>query len=173
MFVSSLTQIWRNVLHHLLTNGSSAVNGCCQNESSNSWYKHHPNPYVFSPSITTLWSEKLLPLGQHCRGCKRCNAKFLQTYFRWRNKPDGLRVSTFSAIVTFCVNYSFKEVSWAWVKYSELSEVLSPSLFRSLLVSLFLVRLFLNLGNLILSVHSSRKNHTKPVKIFSYKNKIF
>ncbi len=27
-------------LHHLLTNGSSAVNGCRQNESPNSWYVH-------------------------------------------------------------------------------------------------------------------------------------
>ncbi len=35
-FVSlSIDQIWRNVaLHHLLTSGSSAVNGCRQNESS-------------------------------------------------------------------------------------------------------------------------------------------
>ncbi len=33
-FVSSSEQIWRNVaLHHLLTIGSSAVNGCRQNES--------------------------------------------------------------------------------------------------------------------------------------------
>ncbi len=37
-FVSSSEQIWRNVaLHHLLTNGSSAVNGCRQNETPNSW----------------------------------------------------------------------------------------------------------------------------------------
>ncbi len=37
-FVLSPEQIWRNVaLHHLLTNGSSAVNGCRQNESPNSW----------------------------------------------------------------------------------------------------------------------------------------
>ncbi len=36
-FVSS-EQIWRNVaLHHLFTNVSSAVNGCRQNESPNSW----------------------------------------------------------------------------------------------------------------------------------------
>ncbi len=36
-FVSSLEQIWRNVaLDHSL-NGSSAVNGCRQNESPNSW----------------------------------------------------------------------------------------------------------------------------------------
>ncbi len=41
-FVSSSEQIRRNVaLHHLLTNRSSAVNGCHQNESSNSWQKHH------------------------------------------------------------------------------------------------------------------------------------
>ncbi len=33
-FVSSSEQIWRNLaVHHLLTNGSSAVNGCRQNES--------------------------------------------------------------------------------------------------------------------------------------------
>ncbi len=37
-FVSSSEQIWRNLaLHHLLTIGSSAVNGCRQNESPNSW----------------------------------------------------------------------------------------------------------------------------------------
>ncbi len=37
-FESSEEQIWRYVaLHHLLTNGSSAVNGCRQNESPNSW----------------------------------------------------------------------------------------------------------------------------------------
>ncbi len=36
-FVASSEQIWRNVsLHHLLTNGSSVVNGCRQNESPNS-----------------------------------------------------------------------------------------------------------------------------------------
>ncbi len=35
-FVSSSEQIQRNVaLHHLLTNGSSAVNECRQNESRN------------------------------------------------------------------------------------------------------------------------------------------
>ncbi len=37
-FVSSSRQIWKNLaLHHLLTNGSSAANGCRQNESQNSW----------------------------------------------------------------------------------------------------------------------------------------
>ncbi len=37
-FVSSSEQIWRNVvLLHLLSNESSAVNGCRQNESPNSW----------------------------------------------------------------------------------------------------------------------------------------
>ncbi len=40
VFVSSSEQIWRNsALYHLLTNGSSAVNGCRQNP--NSWLKHH------------------------------------------------------------------------------------------------------------------------------------
>ncbi len=36
-FVSSSEKIWRNLVSlHLLTNGSSAVNGCRQNESPNS-----------------------------------------------------------------------------------------------------------------------------------------
>ncbi len=44
-FVSSSEQIWRNLaLHHQLIIASSAVNGCRQNESPNSWYKHHNNP---------------------------------------------------------------------------------------------------------------------------------
>ncbi len=38
IFFSSSEQIWKNLaLHHLLTNGSSAVNGCRQNESPNIW----------------------------------------------------------------------------------------------------------------------------------------
>ncbi len=37
-FVSKSEQIWINLaLHHLLTNGPSAVDGCRQNESPNSW----------------------------------------------------------------------------------------------------------------------------------------
>ncbi len=37
-FVSSSEQIWRSLaLYNLLTSGSSAVNGCRQNESPNSW----------------------------------------------------------------------------------------------------------------------------------------
>ncbi len=36
-FVTSWEEFWRNVeSHHLLTNGSSAVNECHQNESPNS-----------------------------------------------------------------------------------------------------------------------------------------
>ncbi len=46
-------------LHHLLTIGSSAVNGCRQNESPNSWYNHHNNPYDSSWSVDILWSKKL------------------------------------------------------------------------------------------------------------------
>ncbi len=33
----------QNVLHHSLTNESSAMNGCHQNESE--WLKKHNNPY--------------------------------------------------------------------------------------------------------------------------------
>ncbi len=37
-FESSWEKIWKNVaLHHFPTNGSSAVNGCRQNESPDIW----------------------------------------------------------------------------------------------------------------------------------------
>ncbi len=59
-FVSWLEQIWGNVaFHHLLSNGSSAVNGCRQNKSPNSWLKHHNNPHHSSPAIHVLWGQKL------------------------------------------------------------------------------------------------------------------
>ncbi len=46
-YISSSEQVWRNLaLHHLVTNGSSSVNGCRQNESLNNWYKYHNNPQV-------------------------------------------------------------------------------------------------------------------------------
>ncbi len=40
------TDFEKLALHQLLTSGSSAVNWCRQNESPNSWYKHHNNPQV-------------------------------------------------------------------------------------------------------------------------------
>ncbi len=47
-------------LHHRLTNGSSAVNGCRQNESPNNCENHHNNPLLgFSPSVIVFWSKKL------------------------------------------------------------------------------------------------------------------
>ncbi len=55
-FGSSWEQIWRNVvLHHLLINRTSAVNGCRQKESK--LIKHHNNPHQSSASV--LRSEKL------------------------------------------------------------------------------------------------------------------
>ncbi len=52
---SSSKQIWRNVLlHHLLTSGSFAANGCRQNESPNNCKKHYNNPQLllaFSPCM--------------------------------------------------------------------------------------------------------------------------
>ncbi len=39
-FVSSSIFLRNVALHHLLSNGSSAVNGCHQNESPNSWWAH-------------------------------------------------------------------------------------------------------------------------------------
>ncbi len=63
-FVSSWDQIWRNIaLHYLLTNGSSAVNGCRQNESKqlikNITITFASNPRDCSASVNVLWSERL------------------------------------------------------------------------------------------------------------------
>ncbi len=56
--VFSSEQIWRNLaLHHLLTNGSSTMNGCRQNESQRADKKHHNNPQV----IHKIPVHKLMP----------------------------------------------------------------------------------------------------------------
>ncbi len=63
-FVSSQEQIWRNVaLHYLLTKGSSAVNGCRQNESSNTAFdKKHYN----------ISNTQLLSINYHLVKWKAC-----------------------------------------------------------------------------------------------------
>ncbi len=55
-FVSSSEPIWRNLAlyhYHLLTNGSSAVNGCRQNESKQliKTLQSTSNPHHSSPSV--------------------------------------------------------------------------------------------------------------------------
>ncbi len=57
-FVSSSEQIGRNsILHQLLCNRASSVNGCRRNESPNSLYKHHTIPQVIH---SILWNDKPL-----------------------------------------------------------------------------------------------------------------
>ncbi len=46
-------------LHNLLTNGSSAVNGCRREWESKQLIKTSHNPHNSSPSINIVWSEKL------------------------------------------------------------------------------------------------------------------
>ncbi len=61
-FVSSSEQIWRNLaLHHLLSNGSSTVNGCRQNESKCNITIIHKWAYLHysSPSINVWWREMM------------------------------------------------------------------------------------------------------------------
>ncbi len=50
-----------SLLHHLLTNGSSAVNGCRQNESSTAKQKQHNNPHA-SSQLTFLTSNHCFQL---------------------------------------------------------------------------------------------------------------
>ncbi len=54
-FVCSSEQIWKNsALYHLLTNGSSAVNGCCQYERK-TLQQYTSNPHNSSPTINVLY----------------------------------------------------------------------------------------------------------------------
>ncbi len=56
-FVSSSEQIWWNLsLHHLLTNRSSAVNGCRQNESPNMCLFLTNMQLFISQDINCEWS---------------------------------------------------------------------------------------------------------------------
>ncbi len=56
-FVSLSEQIWRNLsLHHLLTIGSFAVNGCRQIESQQ-LIEHHNNPQVIHTTPVHQLSE--------------------------------------------------------------------------------------------------------------------
>ncbi len=57
------------VLHHLFTSGSSAVNGCRQNESPNS---NHSNPHHSSPSVNNCLCE-----------AKSCN-KSIKAFFSFK-----------------------------------------------------------------------------------------
>ncbi len=123
-----LHQIWRNVsLHHCLSNGCSAVNGCRQNESPRILAKNILMMDLFqllSSQDVNWWTGVVWitcgllwcfyqqfglsfwrhpftaedPLRRHW-----CNATFLQIW--WRNKLililHGLRVSTFQDIFIF------------------------------------------------------------------------
>ncbi len=51
--VSSWEQIWRHLeLHHFLSNGSSAANGCRQ--SPNSWCLHFQQIFIFGWNIPLI-----------------------------------------------------------------------------------------------------------------------
>ncbi len=57
--ISSWEKIWRNVaFHHMLTNGSSAVNGCRQNDSQHhnkQWFKDKKNISMMDLYLTNTW----------------------------------------------------------------------------------------------------------------------
>ncbi len=98
-FLSSSEQIWRNLaLHHLLTNGSSAVNGCRQNESPNSWLKHHNNSQV----IHTTPVHQLIS----CE-VKRC--AFV------KNKSKFLQICSDEE-----TNSSKSWITWGWVNIKQI-----------------------------------------------------
>ncbi len=122
--VSSTEQIWRN---YLLTNGSSTVNGCHQNEN--------PNLLV---DYCEVFISCLDSRSDGTHSLQRiqwwvCNAKFL---FWWRNKLilDGLSMSKYSSlnvniypgcwhvcslaeqIMEFCKINSFARVLFFWSK---------------------------------------------------------
>ncbi len=80
-FFFSSEQIWRNwALYHLLTNGSSAVNGCCQNESPNSRYKHYNNPKHDCCSLFNVLNQKYAHLQETNPSLRYFNLKLLLKY---------------------------------------------------------------------------------------------
>ncbi len=76
-FVSSLDQIWRNVtFRHLLTNGSSAVNGCRQNESPKVIHTTPVHRLVWIPFLCITPSPYLFPLDLCVHVRVRANSGF-------------------------------------------------------------------------------------------------
>ncbi len=81
LIFSSSEQIWRNwALYHLLTNGSSAVNGCRQNESPNSRYKHYNNPKHDCCSLFNVLNQKYAHLQETNPSLRYFNLKLLLKY---------------------------------------------------------------------------------------------
>ncbi len=74
---SSSEQLWRNVaFHHLFTNRSSAVNGCRQNESPNSWQKHYNNPQVIHTTPCVLWKSNMFIRNKSIKTFLTLNSRF-------------------------------------------------------------------------------------------------
>ncbi len=84
----SLHQIWRNVaLHHCLSNGCSAVNGCRQNESLNSWLKQ--SPVVSHIEIQPRLFRAVL-VCKRCLICADFSPDSDQNTCHWRKRYYGL-----------------------------------------------------------------------------------
>ncbi len=79
-------------MHHLLTSGCSAVNGCRQNESPNSWYKHHINPQV----IHTTSVHQLLSC--EAKSCIFLGNKFIMMTFFILNHCFHLKFQNLSPL---------------------------------------------------------------------------
>ncbi len=117
--VCSCKQIWRNLaFHHLLNNGTSAVNGCRQNESPMDYGLIF---FITNMLFTNFMLHKMLVLfivmfyqlfglsfwrhpftAEDPLLSKWCNATFLQIFW-WRNRLIFIlyRLSTFSAYFLF------------------------------------------------------------------------
>ncbi len=67
--------------HHLLVNGSSAVNGCRQHKSPHNWYKYHNTPQVSSPSINILWSKNPSIIHNNDSPSEKCHPR-LSSYIK-------------------------------------------------------------------------------------------
>ncbi len=114
-FTSSSEQIWRNVtLHHLLTNASSAVNGCRQNESPNCWFKTSQSP---------TWHQFISCKGKSCMCVINKSVKMLL------KKSPSLAVFSHTNPPT----YLFRAVLGCFIKYWKcllLHLFLYPSVFH-------------------------------------------
>ncbi len=128
VFFFMRTNLENIAFSNLLSNGCSAVNGCRQNESPNSWWKHHNNPHHSSPSINILgsqirvhniWSLLISLLNQarwrfHWRKC--------YVWTRILSGSNGLKLKHINDVFVYYKNSSFSlhkmlidGLEWCWL----------------------------------------------------------
>ncbi len=149
--MSLFLHLRNSALHHLLSNGCSAVNGCRQNESPNSWLKHQINPHHSSPSVNILSCEvkscvfvrnhwDILTVNHHCLP-KHKSIIHNKVYSLSHQNPLTYLLRTFwtvyrawSVHISLLIQHNFslkKAILCIEERWSEIKTVLNRDLFIS------------------------------------------